>query len=118
MKREVWPDGYQVVFFQNNDIKQSFKGGKVVYFFSDAKTTQTTFPDGVQVFKFQNNQIEKHFTDGTKEISFPDGTVKCLYPDGEEESIFPDGTIQKIEKSGVRCIEYPHGQRVSRNFLF
>jgi hypothetical protein len=109
VKREVWPDGYQVVFFQNNDIKQSFKGGKICYFFAEAKTTQTTFPDGMQVFKFQNKQTEKHYPDGTKEISFPDGTVKCLYPDGEEESIFPDGTIQKIEKSGVRCIEYPHG---------
>ena len=63
----------------------------------------------LQVFKFQNNQIEKHFPDGTKEISFPDGTVKCLFADGEEESIFPDGTIQKIEKTGLRIIEYSHG---------
>ena len=55
VKREVWLDGYQVVFFQNQDIKQTFPGGKIVYFFSEAKTTQTTFPDGLQVFKFQNN---------------------------------------------------------------
>ena len=65
-----------------------------------------------------NNQIEKHFPDGTKEISFPDGTIKCLFSDGEEESIFPDGTIQKIEKSGLRIIEYPHGQRVRSNLNF
>ena len=39
VRREVWPDGYQVVYFQNKDIKQSFKDGKIVYYFSDAKTT-------------------------------------------------------------------------------
>jgi centromere protein J len=39
-----------------------------VYFFAEAKTTQTAFPDGMQVFKFSNKQIEKHYTDGTKEI--------------------------------------------------
>ena len=25
---------------------------------------------------------------------------------GEEESIFPDGTIQRIEKSGIKAIEF------------
>lgn len=65
------------------------------------------------MFKFSNEQIEKHFPDGTKEINFPDGTIKCLFPDGEEESIFPDGTIQKIDKTGLRIIEYPNGHRVS-----
>jgi centromere protein J len=104
VKREVWPDGYSIVYFNNNDIKQTYPDGKIAYYFSEAKTTQTTFPNGLQVFKFANSQIEKHFADGTKEISFPDG---------EEESIFPDGTIQKIEKSGIRIIEFPHGQRVS-----
>lgn len=66
------------------------------------------------MFKFSNEQIEKHFPDGTKEINFPDGTIKCLFPDGEEESIFPDGTIQKIDKTGLRIIEYPNGHRVSQ----
>jgi centromere protein J len=41
-----------------------------VYYFAEAKTTQTTFPDGLQVFKFANNQVEKHFPDGTKEIMY------------------------------------------------
>jgi len=81
------------VYFNNNDIKQTYPDQKIVYYFAEAKTTQTTFPDGLQVFKFSNQQIEKHFSDGTKEIIFPDGTIKCIFADGEEESIFTDGTI-------------------------
>jgi len=68
VKREVFPDGYTIVYFNNNDIKQTYADSKVVYYFADAKTTQSTFPDGLQVFKFANNQVEKHFPDGTKEI--------------------------------------------------
>jgi centromere protein J len=40
---------------------------------------------------------------------FPDGTIKCIFEDGEEESIFPDGTIQRIEKSGIKAIEFANG---------
>jgi len=40
---------------------------------------------------------------------FPDGTIKCIFADGEEESIFPDGTIQRIEKNGVKAIEFANG---------
>lgn len=68
VKREVFPDGYTIVYFNNNDIKQTYSDQKVVYYFAEAKTTQSTFPDNLQVFKFSNGQIEKHFPDGTKEI--------------------------------------------------
>ena len=117
VRRELWPDGYSVVHFTNGDIKQSFpashKRQRIVYFYSEARTTQTTYPNGLQVFKFSNNQLEKHFPDGTKEISFPDGTMKCVFPEtGEEESIFPDGTIQRVNKlEGVTVIEFPNGSR-------
>ena len=71
VRREVWPDGYSVIQFANGDIKQAFPSGlrqRIVYYFSDARTTQTTFPNGLQVFRFENGQVEKHFPDGTKEI--------------------------------------------------
>jgi centromere protein J len=98
----VWPDGYSVIYFANNDIKQVFAGGhKTVYFFAKVGTTQTTFSNGMQAFRFANNQVEKHYPNGTKEIHFQDGTVKCLYANGEEESVFPDGTKQKLEKTGL-----------------
>lgn len=43
-----------IVYFANEDVKQTFPDGKVVYYFADARTTQTTFMDGLQVFKFAN----------------------------------------------------------------
>jgi len=39
VKREVFPDGYSVVYFINKDVKQTFPDGKVVYYFADAQTT-------------------------------------------------------------------------------
>ena len=111
IKKEIYPDGYSIVYFNNKDVKQCFPDGRIVYHFSEAKTTQTTFPDGLQLFKFSNGQIEKHFPDGSKEISYEDGTVKCIYPDGQEESVFPDGTVQTLDSKGVKFIEFVNGQQ-------
>jgi centromere protein J len=69
VKRESFADGYTIIYFNNKDIKQTYPNGQVVYYFAEAKTTQTTFPDGLQVFKFPNNQLEKHYADGHKEIA-------------------------------------------------
>lgn len=68
VRRETFPDGYIIVYFNNGDIKQTFPDGRVVYYFAEAQTTQTTMADGLQIFKFSNNQIEKHHQDGLKEI--------------------------------------------------
>lgn len=73
VRRELWDDGYSLVYFTNGDLKQTYppthrKGQRLVYFYAEAKTTQTTYPNGLQVYKFANGQIEKHFSDGTKEI--------------------------------------------------
>jgi centromere protein J len=76
VRKEIFPDGYTIVKFKNNDIKQTYPDGKIVYYFEEAQTTQTTDTDGVHIYKFSNGQIEKHFPDGTKEIRFPDGIVK------------------------------------------
>ena len=54
MRRETFPDGYTIVYFNNSDIKQTFPDQKIVYYFAEAKTTQTTYADGLQVFKFSN----------------------------------------------------------------
>ena len=86
--KEIHPDGYQVVNFPNKDIKQLFPDGKMIYFFFESKTIQSTVPnDKLQVFKFSNGQIEKHFEDGTKQISFPDGTIKVISKEGIEHTV-------------------------------
>lgn len=99
-----------IVFFNNKDIKQTFPGElKVVYFFAEANTTQTTFQDGRKIFKFANGQIEQHFCNGEKEITFPDGTLKFIDNEGNEESLFTDGTVQRIQTNGIKEIILPNG---------
>ncbi|CAI2376240.1 unnamed protein product [Moneuplotes crassus] len=111
VKKEIFPDGYSIVYFANDDIKQSYPDGRTVYYFADAGTAQTTLPDGLKIYKFNNDQIEKHYTDGTKEIIFPDGTVKYIFGVSDEESIFTDGTIQRLTPDGLKVVEYPSGQK-------
>lgn len=43
---QIYTDGYTVVHFINNDVKQLFPNGVVVYYFDDAHATQTTLPNG------------------------------------------------------------------------
>ena len=81
LKKEIFNDGFQIIYFNNGDIKQNYPDGKTVYFFKDANTVQTTYPNKVQVFKFYNGQIEKHFPNGFKKIFFPNGTVDYTFSD-------------------------------------
>ena len=111
VRKEIFPDGYSVVYFSNDDIKQTYPDGKTVYYFADAGTAQTTLPDGLKIYKFSNSQIEKHYVDGTKEIIFPDGTVKYIFGMNDEESIFPDGTVQRVTPDGLKVVEYISGQK-------
>ena len=53
-------------------MKQKFVGSeeKIIYYYSETNTVQTTFKNGLNVFKFSNGQIEKHYPDGSKKILF------------------------------------------------
>ncbi len=40
MRKELWPDGYAIIFFANKDIKQTFPSlKKTVYYFYEQKIT-------------------------------------------------------------------------------
>ncbi|XP_068750144.1 centromere protein J-like isoform X3 [Montipora capricornis] len=111
-RKEISADGKTVIVaFFNGDVKQIMPDQRVIYYYSEAQTTHTTYPDGLEVLQFPSKQIEKHYPDGTKEITFPDETIKYLHPNGAEECVFSDGTIQKVNKDGERTIEFPNGQR-------
>ncbi|XP_078360900.1 uncharacterized protein LOC144645268 isoform X2 [Oculina patagonica] len=111
-RKDISVDGQTIIVtFFNGDIKQIMPDQRVIYYYSDAQTTHTTYPDGMEVLQFPSKQIEKHYRDGTKEIIFPDQTIKYLYPNGAEECVFSDGTIQKVSVEGERTIEFPNGQR-------
>ena len=59
VRKEIFDDGYQIVYYFNNgDIKQIFPNkSKQVYYFNEAKTEERTYQDNLQVFKFENGQI-------------------------------------------------------------
>lgn len=90
-RKLISPSGHVRIEFPNEDCKESFPDGCVVYYYATADTTHTTFPDGLNVYHFSNKQIERHFPDGSKEILFSDGTVKNIFANGDSESIFADG---------------------------
>ncbi|KAM6181777.1 centrosomal P4.1-associated protein-like [Erethizon dorsatum] len=99
-----------VIKFYNGDVKKIKPDQRVIYYFSDAQTTYTTYPDGVETVQFPNKQIEKFYPDGSKETVFPDGTVTRLKP-GCEETVFPDGTIISVERNGDKTIVLSNGQK-------
>merc|ERR1712196_130592 len=68
--KELEPNGYSVVRFTNGDTKVNdpTQGGKVIYYYAEAKTTHTTLGDGTEIYKFSNNQVETHYPNGSKEI--------------------------------------------------
>ena len=84
VRKEIFKDGYQIVYFINGDIKQNYPNEKSIYYFKQAKTVQTTFKNGILVVKFENNQIERHYPNGKKQILYPDGTEKTIFKNGKD----------------------------------
>jgi len=92
VRKEIFPDGYQLINFPNGDMKQKFVGDeeKVMYFYSETNTVQTSFKNGVNIFKFNNGQIEKHYPDGSKYIFYYNGMRRKISKNGTEEDFIPE----------------------------
>ena len=92
VKKEIYQDGYQLVYFPNGDMKQKFVGEdeKFIYYYSETNTVQTTFKNGLNIFKFSNGQIEKHYSDGSKYIIYTNGIKRKISRNGKEEVIIPE----------------------------
>lgn len=95
-RKEIFPEGDSVIHFVNGDTKQVLGDRRVVYFYAEARTTQTTHPDGTEEYEFADGQCEKHFPDGSQEVIFGDSTRKYISATGQEETHFPDGTIERL----------------------
>ena len=87
VKREQFPDGYFIIYFENGDVRQKYPDGRIVYLFKEANVTQTELPCGERILLFKNGQLEKHKTDQSKEIYFADGGRKLISAQGKEEII-------------------------------
>ena len=100
VRKEIFMDGYQLVHFPNGDMKQKFfgKDEKVIYYYNETSTVQTTFKNGLNIFKFSNGQIEKHYPDGSKYIIYTNGIKRKISKNGKEEMIVPDEEKIKEKK--------------------
>ena len=119
VKKEIFSDGYQLVHFPNGDMKQNFpEEGKVIYFFNETKTVQTSFKNGLNIFKFSNNQIEKHYPNGSKFIIFPDGTKKYIEKNYEKELDDSFITVKRnIDKNDNNDYFYENENRANGKFF-
>lgn len=53
-KREEYFDGYTCFFYPNGDIRQVYPDKRQVYYFKEAKITQTDYANGNRVVLFSN----------------------------------------------------------------
>ena len=111
-KREIFDDKYEIIYFNNGDIKQIFKEiGKEVLYLYNQKIIKTKLKKGLLITKYDTGQIEKSFSDGTKKIAFPDGSLRYIFPSGMQETYFPDGSMEKIDIEGNTILEHEDGTK-------
>ena len=89
LRKEIYKNEHQIIYYVNGDIKQIFSDGKTSFFNKETKKVQTNLINGTKIFKLKNGQIEKHFPDGTKLIINND-KEKYIYNDGSEETYFSE----------------------------
>ena len=58
-KKEIFPDGYTLVNYQNGDIKQIIPNYKETYFYNKEKILQVKFSDGTIYIKYNDGKIEE-----------------------------------------------------------
>ena len=68
-RKEIFDNGYQMIYFKNKEIKQIYPEEKK-FIFSENNTAATTFKKGDKVYKFSNGQMEKCFESGGKNFFF------------------------------------------------
>ena len=103
VRKEIFPDGYQLINFPNGDKKQKFIGKeeKIMYFYNETNTIQTSFKNGINIFKFNNGQIEKHYPDGSKYIFYPNGYRRKIAKDGNETAFISEED-KKFKKNEIK----------------
>ena len=104
VRKEIFVDGYQLVHFPNGDMKQKYigKDEKVIYYYSETNTVQTSFKNGLNIFKFNNGQIEKHYPDGSKFIIYTNGIKRKINKNGEEKLFVPDKDDKEKNEENIK----------------
>ena len=97
----IFPDGFEIWFYNNKDVEQRFPNGRIYYYYNRNKSSEFRFlNENFLVYKFPNGQYEKHYFDNSMNIKFTDGSYRIIRH-GKELIQFPNGTIQIQDKNGI-----------------
>ena len=98
----IFPDGFEIWFYNNKDVEQRFPNGRIYYYYNRNKSSEFRFlNENFLVYKFPNGQYEKHYFDNSMNIKFTNGSYRIIRPNGKELIQFPNGTIQIQDKNGI-----------------
>ncbi|KAJ1507566.1 hypothetical protein HMI56_000033, partial [Coelomomyces lativittatus] len=78
----------EVTHYLNDDQRETYPDGKIVYFFKRGQIKTTTYPDGTIVNEFPDGQYERKSVDGFLHVQFPNGTKRVVYPNGNKEDYY------------------------------
>ena len=98
--KRIFPDGFQISFYNNKDIKLRFTNKNEFCFYHVNQTEEFRFPSkGIIVYKFKNGQFEKHYSNYELNIKFTDGSYRIIRK-GIELFQYPDGFLEFKDKKG------------------
>ena len=119
VRKEIFMDGHQLVYFPNGDKKQKFVGKeeKVIYYYNETNTVQTTYKNGLNIFKFSNGQIEKHYPDGSKFIIYTNGIKRKISKSGREEIFMPNDQNQGLTKEYNNINSNTNKENENNNYI-
>ncbi|KAA0201886.1 hypothetical protein HAZT_HAZT000260 [Hyalella azteca] len=109
-KKTILPSGCVTMEYYNGDRKETYRD-RIVYFYQDTGTKQTTYLDGSEELEFPNGQMEIKRADTSIEITYPDKSKTVKLPDGTEVHHNSDGTTITSTPSGEKVFNFVSGQR-------
>ena len=98
--KRIFPDGFQISFYNNKDIKLRYSNKDEFCFYHVNQTEEFRFPSkGIIVYKFKNGQFEKHYSNYELNIKFSDGSYRIIRKE-QELFQYPDGIFEFKDKKG------------------
>ena len=98
--KRIFPDGFQISFYNNKDIKLRYNNKDEFCFYHVNQTEEFRFPSkGIIVYKFKNGQFEKHYSNYELNIKFSDGSYRIIRKE-KELFQYPEGILEFKDKKG------------------
>ena len=98
--KRIFPDGFQISFYNNKDIKLRFTNKDEFCLYHVNQAEEFRFPSkGIIIYKFKNGQFEKHYSNYEMDIKFSDGSYRIIRKE-KELFQYPNGILEFKDKKG------------------